>query len=95
MCGRCRSEDFEWETVSGRGAIFSFTVVRQTSTVGFDDDVPYVVVLVAVDEQPDVLLTTNLVGDLDLDALDIGLPVEVTFEPRGGQAVPQFRLVAP
>jgi len=94
VCSRCRGQEFEWQQVSGRGTIFSFAIARQTTTVGFADDVPYVVVLVAIDEQPDLVVLANLVGaDIVLDQLDIGLPVQVTFEARGEYAVPQFGLV--
>ncbi|MET0895398.1 MAG: OB-fold domain-containing protein [Acidimicrobiia bacterium] len=93
VCSRCRGEDFEWSAVSGRGRIFSFTVARQTSTRGFADEVPYVVVLVAIDEDPSLVITTNLVGDFDVDALDLDLPVEAVFEERGDAVVPQFALV--
>jgi uncharacterized OB-fold protein len=93
VCSRCRGERFEWTAVSGRGRIFSFTVAHQTSTRGFADEVPYVVVLVAVEEDPSLVLTTNLVGAFDADALDIDLPVQVVFEERGDVTVPQFELV--
>ena len=43
-----------------------------------------------LDEQPGLLLLANIV-DIDIDAVDIGLRVEVTFEDRDGYAVPQFR----
>ena len=60
--------------------------------VGFEEDLPYVVVAVAIEEQPSLLITTNLVGDFDPDQLDIGLPVVATFSPRGDIDLLQFRL---
>lgn len=93
ICPRCGSEDLAWTAVSGRGAVHSFTIARQSTTQGFHDEVPYVVVLVALEEDPDTLVLTNLVGDVDLDTLDVGDPVAVTFEARGEMAVPQFQLV--
>ena len=59
---------------------------------GFQSELPYVVVLVALEEDPDVLVLTNLLGPVDPNALDIGDPVTVTFEARGEMVVPQFRL---
>jgi uncharacterized protein len=94
VCSKCRGEQFDWRQVSGRGSIFSFTVARQTTTAGFADDVPYVVVLVSIEEQPELVVTANLVGDdIEFGQIDIGLPVVVDFEDRGDYAIPQFRLV--
>lgn len=92
ICPRCGSEDQVWEEASGRGTIHSFTIARQSTTRGFQSEVPYVVVLVAPEEDPDVLLLTNLVGDVDLEALDVGHAVTVTFEERGDMVLPQFEL---
>lgn len=92
ICPRCGSEDLAWTEVSGRGKIHSFTIARQATTRGFQADVPYVVVLVEIEEDPGVLVLTNLVGDVDLEALDINIAVEVTFEARGEMVLPQFRL---
>jgi uncharacterized OB-fold protein len=74
--------------------IHSFTIARQSTTRGFQSELPYVVVLVALEEDPDVLLLTNLVGDVDLNTLDVGDLVTVTFEGRGEMVVPQFELAA-
>jgi uncharacterized protein len=92
ICPRCGGENQTWEQASGRGTIHSFTVARQSTTRGFQSDLPYVVVLVALEEDPDVLLLTNLLGNIDLNALDIGDPVTVVFEARGDMVVPQFEL---
>ena len=92
VCGYCGSEDLHWSQVSGRATIYSFTVVRQATTRGFDDDVPYVVVSVELAEQSGLLMVTNLVGEYDLDRLEVGQPVIVVFERREGATVPQFRL---
>jgi uncharacterized OB-fold protein len=92
ICPHCGSEDQVWAKATGRGTIHSFTIARQSTTRGFQSEVPYVVVLVALEEDPDVLVLTNLLGDVDLDALDVGDPVTVTFEPRGEMVVPQFEL---
>ena len=94
ICPHCGSEDLRWEQASGRGTIHSFTIARQSTTRGFQSELPYVVVLVALDEDPDVLVLTNLLGAFDLNALDVGDPVTVTFEGRGEMIVPQFELAA-
>ena len=92
VCPNCGGESFAWSEVSGRGTIYAYTIARQTWVSGFEEDLPYVVVAVQIDEQPSVLITTNLVGEFDLDQLDIGLPVVATFDRREDVDLLQFRL---
>jgi uncharacterized OB-fold protein len=44
-------------------------------------EVPFVVAIVAIAEQDDVRLTTNIVNVAPDDVV-IGMPVQVTFEPH-------------
>src|SRR5712692_6000138 len=71
VCSSCRGEAFEWVETSGKGTIFTFTDVHQTTAPGFGDEIPYVVVHVSLDEQPQCVLSTNLVGEFDPDTLDL------------------------
>jgi uncharacterized OB-fold protein len=75
--------------VSGRATLHSVTVNHQPWD-GTGD--VYVIGLVAIDEQPDVRLTTNIVG-IDADDVRIGMPVEVVFEDHAPVFVPLFRPV--
>jgi uncharacterized OB-fold protein len=56
-------------------------------------ELPYVVAIVEIVEQPSVRLTTNLVN-IAPDAVRIGMPVRVTFEhhpdPDGDVYLPLF-----
>ena len=89
-CPVCGSDELEAVAVSGLGSVYSFAVVRQAFDPAFLADVPYVVALVELDEQPGLRVLTNIV-DADIGEIDVGMPVELTFEHRDGQAVPQFR----
>lgn len=90
FCPQCRSCDAAPSEVSGRATVHSFTVNSQPwDGVG---DV-YVIALVEIDEQPDVRLTTNIVG-IDPDEVRIGMPVEVVFEDHAPVFIPLFRPVA-
>ncbi len=88
-CPNCLSAELGPETVSGRGTVHSFTVNHQEWIPGSE---PYVIGLVAIDEQPDVRLMTNLVGCDPADRL-IGRRVEVVFEPNEEVYLPLFRPV--
>ena len=56
VCPHCHSTEpgFAFEPVSGRGIVRSWTVVRQSFLPGFDDDLPFVLVDVELDEQADL-----------------------------------------
>lgn len=87
FCPRCGSTDVEWIAASGRGTIYSYTVVRQ-SQGRFAGAVPYVLAYVELTEGPRVL--TNITGEVD--GLAVGDGVEAFFDavPTGG-AILRFR----
>jgi uncharacterized protein len=93
VCPRCHNETFEWSQVTGRGTIYSYAIVRQTTVAGFQDEVPYVVVHVQIDEDPLCYISANLlVAESEYDSLDVGLAVIAEFEKRPEATVVQFRL---
>ena len=79
ICSNCCAGDLHWEVSSGRGEIYSWTVVWRPQTPAFT--VPYAPVIVAMDEGWHML--SNLVGCDDTEVA-VGLPVEVEFHPVGG-----------
>jgi uncharacterized protein len=81
LCPFCLSADTKWVEASGRGVIYTFSVVRRGSAV-------YAIAYVTLAEG--VSMMTNIV-DCDVDALRIGAPVRVVFKPSdGGPPVPMF-----
>ena len=93
VCTCCGQSDLQFERVRGRGVIYSFVVMRDQRVQGFEDRVPYVNVWVELEEQPHLVLVTNLV-DAELSDVAIGAPVEVSFEKLSDEiTLPQFRLV--
>jgi uncharacterized protein len=79
------------EPVSGAGTVFTYTVNRHAFNPTVP--VPYVIAIVELAEQADLRFTTNIV-DCDVDAVHIGMPVELTFEPAGDSTwAPVFRPV--
>ena len=82
ICPFCGSDKTEWVTASGRGTVYSYSVMRRVP-------VPYALAYVTLEEG--VSMMTNIV-DCDLDAIRIGQPVTVIFKPsEGGPPVPMFR----
>lgn len=79
MCPACGSEAIEWPAISGRGEIFSYTIVRHPLKEWLVGRVPYVLGLVDLLDAPGVRLVTEIMN-VDVDDVRIGLPVEAVFE---------------
>jgi hypothetical protein len=89
-CDKCQSTNLEFSDVSGHGSVWTYTVMHQKSVAGFEEAVPYLTALVELDEQPLLLMVTNLPGVAPED-VRIGLRVRVTFEALDdGNMLPQF-----
>ncbi|HQV05018.1 Zn-ribbon domain-containing OB-fold protein [Sphingorhabdus buctiana] len=89
MCARCGSPDFAWEQSSGKGTVFSWTVVHQALHPAFAADIPYVAAVVELDEG--VRMATRLI-DCPIDAVRLDLPVALAFETIGEDfRLPVFR----
>lgn len=88
LCPSCLGRDLRPRGVSGRGRIFSFTINHHPWREGLE--IPFAIALVELDEDPSVRLAANIV-DCPLEALHIGMPVEVVFERAGEIHVPLFR----
>jgi uncharacterized OB-fold protein len=94
VCPNCTSEDpeFQFEPVSGRGTVRSWTVVRQSFLPGFDDDVPFVLVDVELEEQVELRMIGRLTDGPEAP-LRLGAKVTIAFEDLAEHvAVPAFQL---
>jgi len=92
-CDACQSQQLQFEPVSGRGTIYSFTVMYQPNVAGFEDEVPYINILVELEEQPLLFMVSNLPAS-DLNKISVGRRVEVYFEELDDDVtLPQFRPV--
>lgn len=91
FCPRCESRAVAPQAVSGRGRIVTFTINQKAWVPDLAE--PYVLALVAIEEQDDVRLACNIVG-CPPDTVRFDMEVEVVFEPAGDLWVPLFRPVA-
>lgn len=73
-CPHCFSDKLGWERASGRGKIYSYTVVRRASSRAFDQ--PYVLAIVELDEG--VRMTTDI--EAPPESVKVGMPVAVYFD---------------
>lgn len=90
-CVRCHAMELEWRPASGRGTVYSFTVVHRAPLDAFKADVPYVLAMIELEEGVTAMM--NVRTD-DPASVAIGQPVEVFFEEAGADAppLPQARL---
>lgn len=79
-CPKCRRVgDLEPYQLSGKGEVVSFTHVR-VPPEGFEDEVPYVLAIVEMEEGPRI---TGQIVEADLEDMEIGKEVEATFRHVG------------
>lgn len=89
VCPACGSTRITWEEASGRGTVYSYTVVRRGGVGPYRGAEPYVLAYVELEEGPIVM--TNIV-DCDPAALAVGDPVEAVFASTDdGPALVRFR----
>jgi uncharacterized OB-fold protein len=84
-CPECLSGDFAFSEVSGRGTVYTYSVIAAAPT-GFDDEVPYTAVVVDLEEGGRLLAWS---GE-SIDAVDIGMPVQVV--PRIFEEIEDIRV---
>ncbi len=98
ICRYCRSHDMGVREVSGRAVLSAFTVNERFAIPGLKP--PYVIAQVAIEEDPRVRLTTNIIGEdpsgtFDGAGLEIGQIVEVFFQQYEDVWLPLFKPVSP
>ena len=73
LCAACAGET-EWVDASGRGTLYTFTVIRQNRSEAFVRLSPYAVGIVELEEG--VRMMSNIV-ECELDRLEVGMALEV------------------
>ena len=88
-CPHCGGVNLDWRPASGRGRIYSYTVVHNNAPSAFLADMPYVVAVIRLDEA--VQMLSNIV-QCDPGKLQCEQPVEVVFERLNDNVtLPKFR----
>lgn len=87
FCPRCESCNVGPQPVSGRAKVYTFTINYKQWMPGLPER--YTLALVALEEQDDVLLPTNIVK-CDPEDVVFGMPVRVLFEQHEDVWVPLF-----
>ena len=78
FCPHCFSWDLEWVRCSGKGKLYSY-VINHCPAPGFEEEAPYVIAVVELDEGPRML--SNLIDiEPTPEAVQVDMPVEILFQ---------------
>ena len=77
ICINCQCEDLEDVKLSRKGKIYSHTVVMQRPPIWYRGSVPYAIGYV---ELPEGIRLETQFTDCDIEALEIGMDVELVIE---------------
>ena len=77
-CRYCGGPHLTWTAVSGRGTLFSWSVLHHAWIPQFKEQLPFVSGLVALQEDPGVRVVSYVV-DCDPPTLRCDMPVQVVF----------------
>jgi hypothetical protein len=92
FCPYCLSPNLEWTKATGRGKVYSYTVVHSYGPTEFSEDTPYVVAV--IDLQEGVRMMSNVVG-CPPEAVKCDMEVEVVFDDVTEEiTLPKFKPVS-
>jgi uncharacterized OB-fold protein len=82
LCDRCGASGWRWEPASARGTLLSLATVWRGAGEGFQEEVPYDLVLVKLDEGPEFITRAAS------DQLTSGKAVRLVWRPVAGRPWP-------
>ncbi len=89
QCPNCGSRDLSWTRCSGRGALYSYSVLHRASSPAFKEKVPYVLAIIELEEG--IRMMSHLIN-CDLAQIEMDMEVEVVFDDLDDDiAVPYFQ----
>jgi len=92
FCPHCLSPNLKWVKASGRGKIYSFTVIYSYAPTEFSEDTPYIVAI--IDLQEGVRMMSNITG-CPPERIKCDMEVEVVFNDVTEEiTLPKFKPVS-
>jgi uncharacterized OB-fold protein len=77
ICPTCHSSQVDWREAAGRGSVYTYTIVYHPTHPAFQDQVPYVVAVVELDEGPRIVTS---IKRCPVEAVHGGMRVSIFFE---------------
>ncbi len=92
LCMTCGSTELKFEPVSGRARLVAWTTTHHGVLAGLAGELPYVCMVVEIEEQRDLWLVCDRIGHrVDATRLRRGMPMRAVFDTVVGAFVlPQF-----
>ena len=92
FCPACRSQDIGWVVLSGRGILYTYTVVERATLPGMEDSIPYVPAVVELPDAKGIRLISNIV-ETPMSRIVVGAHLSVVFDRLSDDVtVPRFRV---
>lgn len=92
MCPKCHSQQIDWVQLSGKGTIYTYTIITRAMFPSMEPHIPYVPAVISLDGAGGTRLVSNIVGARVGD-IAIGGKVRVIWEDHtDGKTVPHFEL---
>jgi len=89
VCPECHSLQAEWTRLSGMGKVYSFAVFRTAFHPSYQNDIPYAVAIIQLDEGP--RMESNITG-CKMEDIQIDMRVEVQFHDVTDEiSLPKFK----
>jgi hypothetical protein len=77
ICPECHSSEVDWRPAAGGGSVYTYTVVYHPTHPAFQDQVPYVVAVVELDEGPRIVAN---IKHCPVESVHGGMRVAIYFE---------------
>ncbi len=91
VCPHCAADSLVWVEASGKGTVYSYTVVEANAPSTFLADMPFVIAVIRLEEG--VQMLSNVIG-CDPHSVECDMPVKVTFEKLNDEfTLPKFKPV--
>lgn len=91
FCHECLSQEHEWVTLSGKGKVYTFTIVRRALIPDLADAIPHVPAIIELPDAGGQRLVSNVI-DVEPEKIYIGMPVTIVWdEVEPGSVIPRFR----
>jgi hypothetical protein len=92
VCYVCNSMDFTWTPVEGKGEVYTYTIAYHPVHPALQGRDPYNIVVVELTHlKPGTVRMVGNVVDAANEEVHCGMPVQLTWEERGGVALPNWK----
>ena len=87
ICTECLSTDLSWVPSTGEGLVHSFVIMHRLFHPAFQEDVPYNLTVVQLDEGPRV---TSIIKGIENDQIQVGMRVSANWHDVNGTPLLHF-----